>query len=925
MSRMSGVGRMLAVLVLTLAPGALVAQQETGRLVGRVVEGEQGTPLAGALVEVTGTSLKTSTAVDGRFILQNVPVGTVSLSVRLIGFQPKAVTGLAITRGGTTEQNVSLSNSVVQLEELAVTAEAERGTVSAALEEQRNATALVNSVTSEQIAKSADSDASQAVQRVSGVTVQDGRYVFVRGLGERYTTASLNGARIPSPEPEKKVVPLDLFPSGLLEGITTAKTFTPDQMGDFAGAQVNIKTKEFPARRTVTFSVGTGFNSRVAGADLTSPIRETYDPVAFGAGERALPSPVAGTDFTQSVNPQTNNAAIESFRNAWSAPTRTGAANASFGLSVGGTDRVFGQNLGYVFSGNYGYGQEIRADQSRGLALAGANGEAQQIDLYQGQTGRYSVLWGGIANLTTNIGSHSQIAFNNTYNRTMDNDGRREQGFSENLATTLDIQRLRYVERSVFSTQLAGTHALGMRHRLEWAGTFSDVSRKEPDRSEMVYAVDDDPVTGQPRTYWYGISNEAAVRTFGDLQENAIEGKLDYTWYLGDAADGRTAIKVGALARSVDRDAINDVYSMSLSASLPQSALELTPEQIFDGRYTSGDQQTLRLVPLGQGGSYTASDQLLAGYAMLSVPITSRLTAVAGARLEDSHVIVDATPTLGATVRTEPTYTDVLPSLSLTYALNENQNLRFAASRTLSRPEYRELAPLLFREVIGFDNVLGNAGLQRTLIDNLDLRWEWFLSGSEILSVSAFAKRFQDPIERVYLASSGTRIITFVNAKSATNYGVEFELRKNLGSLASSLTPFTIFSNFTLMESEIEIDNSAASVTDQNRRMVGQAPYVVNVGGTYTSPGGNWSSTLLWNVVGERITEAGELPLPNVTEKPRHILDFSLRFPVVPGLRGKLDVKNVLDAPFRSFQGSAVRERYVTGRQLGIGFTWNAL
>jgi TonB-dependent receptor len=925
MSRTSWFGRMLAMLGLLLAPGSLVAQQETGRLVGRVVEGEQGTPLAGAMVEVTGTSIKTATAVDGRFILQNVPVGAVSLSVRLIGFQPKTVTGLTIARGQTTEQNVSLSNSVVQLQELAVTAEAERGTVNAALEEQRNATALVNSVTSEQIAKSPDSDAGQAVQRVSGVTVQDGKYVFVRGLGERYTTASLNGARIPSPEPEKKVVPLDLFPSALLEGVTTSKTFTPDQPGDFAGAQVNIKTKEFPSQRTIAFSAGTGFNSRVAGADMISPIRETYDPVAFGSGERALPSAVSGTDFTQSVTPTQNNSAIESFRNAWSAPTRSGAANANFGLSIGGTDRIFGQNLGYVFSGNYGYGQEIRDDQSRGLALAGSNGAVQQVDLYQGQTGRYSVLWGGIANLTTNIGSHTQLAFNNTYNRTMDNDGRREQGFSENLGTSLDIQRLRYVERSMFSTQLAATHAFGMRHRLEWAGTFSDVSRKEPDRSEMVYALDNDPVTGQPRSYWYGISNEAAVRTFGDLQEKAIEGKLDYTWYLGASADGRTAVKVGALARSVDRDAINDVYSTSLSASLPQSALEVEPEEIFDGRYTSGDQQTLRLTPLGQGGSYTASDQLLAGYAMLSLPVTHRLTAVLGARVENSDVTVNATPTLGASVTTEPSYTDVLPSLSLTYALNENQNLRFAASRTLSRPEYRELAPLLFREVIGSDNVLGNAGLRRTLIDNLDLRWEWFLSGSEILSVSAFAKRFQDPIERVYLASSGTRIITFVNAKAATNYGVEFELRKNLGSLSSSLTPFTVFSNLTLMQSSIEIENSSASITDQNRRMVGQAPYVVNVGTTYTSPGGNWSSTLLWNVVGERITEAGELPLPNVTEKPRHIVDFSLRFPVVPGLRGKLDVKNILDTPFRLYQGSAVRERYVTGRQIGIGFVWNAI
>jgi TonB-dependent receptor len=922
-SRIVSLVRAVVVLTLVALPASLAAQ-ETGRIVGRVVEAEQGNPLAGAQVEVTGTTIKGTTAIDGRYSLQNVPAGAVSITVRLIGFQPKTVTGLTVKAGDALEQNVSLGAAVVELQELAVTAEAERGSVNAALEEQRNATAIVNAVTAEQIAKSPDSDASQAVQRVSGVTVQDGKYVFVRGLGERYTTATLNGARIPSPEPEKKVVPLDLFPAGLLEGVTTSKTFTPDQSGDFSGAQVNLKTREFPTRRTVTFSVGTGINTRVVGQGTTFSVRETGDPLAFGASQRELPVPVSSVDFTQSVSPEQNNAAIESFRNVWSAQQRTGAANASFGLNVGGTDRVFGQEMGYVLSGSYGFGQEVRDDQYRGLALAGANGEATQIDLYQGQTGRYTVLWGGIANLTTNIGSHTKLAWNNTYNRTMDNDGRREVGFSENLATELDIQRLRYVERSVLSTQLQGTHALGLRHRIEWGGTFADVARTEPDRSEMVYANDVDPSTGTPRSTWYGISNEAAVRTFADLAEQALEGKLDYTYYLG-AADGRTAIKVGGLARSVNRDAINDVYSVSLAASLPPSALALAPEEIFDGRFTIGDQRTLRLTPLGQGGSYDAEDRLFAGYAMASFPITKRLTAVAGARIEDSRVIVNATPTLGAETQTVKQFTDVLPSLALTYELTERQNLRFAASRTLSRPEYRELAPLLFREVIGFDNVLGNADLRRSLIDNFDVRWENFLSGSEILSVSAFYKRFKDPIERVYLATSGTRIITFVNARAATNYGLEFELRKNLGSLSPSLLPFTVFTNLTLMRSDIEIDNASVSVTDQNRAMVGQAPYVVNLGATYTSGSGAWSSTLLYNVVGERITEAGELPLPNVIEKPRHIVDFSLRFPLVPGLRGKFDAKNLLDAPFRVFQGSAVRERYLSGRQFAVGFTWDAL
>ena len=191
---------------------------------GRVVDSQQGNPIAGAQVEVIGTTLTTTTALDGRYAVTGVPAGPTSVRVRMIGFAPKLVTGVVVPSGGSVNQDIALSASAVQLAEIAVTAEAERGTVNRALDEQRNAVNIVNSVSAEQISKSPDSDAGQAIQRVSGVTVQDGKYIFVRGLGERYTTTTLNGSRIPSPEPERKVVPLDMFPSGLLENITTSKT-----------------------------------------------------------------------------------------------------------------------------------------------------------------------------------------------------------------------------------------------------------------------------------------------------------------------------------------------------------------------------------------------------------------------------------------------------------------------------------------------------------------------------------------------------------------------------------------------------------------------------------------------------------------------------------------------------------------------------
>jgi TonB-dependent receptor len=505
----------------------------------------------------------------------------------------------------------------------------------------------------------------------------------------------------------------------------------------------------------------------------------------------------------------------------------------------------------------------------------------------------------------------------------MDNDGRLEfTSRSENLGIPLQIQRLRYIERNVLSSRFSALHQLARRHQVEWAAGYSDVARKEPDRSEIVYSAQLDPNGLPVNPRWLGISNEAAVRTFANLDENAFDGQLSYQLLLG-SRDNPWAVKVGGAYRSVERAADNTYYSISLAGSLPEAALQLPPEQIFDGRFSTGGTTSFRVAPLGQGGSYDAEDRLTAGFAQLSFPIGSRLEVTAGARFEHSEVTVNALSTTGVPTVTSPEYDDVLPSLLLTYRLSPSQNLRLGASRTLSRPEYRELAPLLFREVIGFDNVIGNPNLLRAHIDNVDLRWEWYPTGGEIVSVSLFAKRFDDPIERVYLATSGTRIISYVNAQSANNYGVELEFRKNLRMFGDALTPFTLFANTTIMRSEIDITNSSASITNPERRMVGQAPYVVNAGLTYTSGGsGAWSATALYNVIGPRITEAGEIPLPDVEERPRHVMDFSLRFPVVATLTGRLDAKNLFDTRYRLVQGPVVRESYKIGRTFGVGFSW---
>lgn len=911
-------------LISALGPTTAGAQGPSdGRIVGRVVDAASGAGLSDAGIQIVGTTIGTLSVVDGSFTITNVPPGSIALRIRRIGYAPKVITGLFLDSGQTMEQDVSLEQARIQLSTQLVTATSSRGSVDAALETHQSSSNVVSSVTAEQIARSGDGDAAEAVARVAGVSVQDGKYVYVRGLGDRYTQASLNGARIPSPEPEKKVVPLDLFPAGLLQSITTVKTFTPDQPGDFSGASVNIETKEFPSERTWAVSTSVGASDNAFGNEVPMSERVAGDLFALGAGGRALPGFIQefGNFATSLPQPDDYNRMVSEFRNSWSPQGQRGGLNGSTSISVGGNDPLLGQRIGYLVSGTYGYAQEARIDQVRALALAQSGSTPSEVDRYEGNSGKASVTWGGLANFSTLLGGRTRLALNNTYNRTMDSEARRESGRSENLGVPFIITRQRYVERSVRSSQLLLQSDLADNQRIELALSASGVSRAEPDRSEFVQAIFTDPNTGEAMApQWFSSSNEGAVRSFADLTEDAYEARGDYAIRFGQF-DCSLTLKVGALGRYGSRDAISTAYSISASG-ITQAERELPAEEIFNGRYTGSGDNVWRVTPIGVGGDYSATDYQFAGFAMIEKALGPQWHVLTGARIEYSDVLVRAEPTVGAVSSTNPVFTDVLPALAVTYRPMSNVNLRFSASQTVSRPEYRELAPIQYREVIGFDNVTGNPQLERALIQNYDVRWEWYPAAGEVVSIAAFAKRFTNPIERVYRGSSGTRMITFVNAEGADNYGVELEARKNLDFVTDHLANVSVSANATLMDSRIRLGRGGAAVTNTDRAMVGQATYMANTSLTWTSNAGGTSATLLYNVVGPRITDAGELPLPDVKEMARDIVDFSLRFPLGERLSGRIDATNLLDAPYRLMQGPVTRERYTVGRGYSFGLSW---
>jgi TonB-dependent receptor len=406
------------------------------------------------------------------------------------------------------------------------------------------------------------------------------------------------------------------------------------------------------------------------------------------------------------------------------------------------------------------------------------------------------------------------------------------------------------------------------------------------------------------------------------VTEDALSAALDYTLNVGGSDDG-TILRIGGAYRTTQRDAESFSYNLRALGLGPQQRIG-TPEELFYGAYTEGSAANITIEPNSAGGTYNATDRVSAGYAMAEIPVLSWLRLISGARVEHWDLEMDVEPVSRSLITIARNNTDVLPSIALNATLGENQTLRLSASQTLARPEYRELAPVSYRDMLGDREVFGDSSLVRTLVRNYDLRWEIYPGFEEAISVAGFVKTFDNPIEPIDVATSGASQLSFINAEGATNYGVEVEVRQGLGVFAPILNPVGFFANATFMKSEIDTGNSTLSaLTNSERPMVGQAPYVVNAGLSYTSSSGSTSATVLYNVVGKRIASAAVTPIRVDTyEQARHGLDLALRFPLYGGAEAKFDAENLLNSPYEELQGDVVRYRYTTGRSFSLGVSW---
>jgi hypothetical protein len=914
--------------------GAVVRADDASKILGKVVSAETGEPLPYANLILSRITAEGDTVAaggtfvmpDGTYRLDATP-GRYQILASFIGYHALTITDVEVPEDNSLNLDISLTPSAISIETVEVTAKALRSTSIAVIAERRKSAAVSDGISNEEISRTSDSNAAEALQRVTGLSVVGGQYVFVRGLGERYSSSTINGTEVGSPETNKRVLPMDLFASSLIDNVVVQKTYTPDQPGEFGGGVVDMETREFPGEKIWSVSTSSGFNSNTTGRTFRSYYGGGRDWLGFDDGTRDLPKdvprdyPVKKAGLTCTENCLTGDQVVDigrSFNLDWRTKSNSGSLPRSFSGTYGNEFEVMGRRLGLL--GSVTYLNTLNTEQRVENEYRGGE-TLNPLTAYDVNASTSSVLWGVLASLGYRLGNFHTIRFNAMYNRSADDTYTSYQGLNENFTGGVYIKQTRfeYVERGIF------TATVGMRHNvprlfgslIDWKFGYSNSTRDEPDRRSWVYELEEGVYKLSTRGPSIGFN-----RTFGKLNEDTRTADINWSLPFRQWGGLEAKLKTGAHFSKKERSfryrrfAYLTPGTNRLDRSLPPESL-LVADNIKTSTTLGGFE--FREFPQPDD-NYDASHDISAQYVLLELPVIRNLRAVGGARREMSDQSVTTFNLFdpsGDGTNPRERVVDWLPAVNLTYAVTEKTNLRAAFSETLNRPDLRELSK--FVTIVGGVSTRpegGNPDLHRCRIQNYDVRAEVFPTLNELLAASAFYKKLDQPIE-AKIDPSG--VIIPVNGKDGYLYGMELEGRLGLNRFSSRLSSFGLNANLTLVKSQASIDSVGVQHSN-TRPLTGQSPYVANVGLFYTSASGMTEASLLYTAFGRRLYTLGQSALPDVYEQPHHSLDVSVSRQVA-GVRAKLSVENLLGENSLFKEGPKVTKKINSGRTVGFSLS----
>ncbi len=912
--------RILVFLVLFLGLcRSLAAQQpKMGTVTGTVFDAVTGAVVRQVRVEVeTQPDRSTVTDLDGRYTI-DLPPGTYKLRFSAQDYHAALISEIVVTAGAIVEASTVMSNkanvtSIDVVEKVGAVATAE-----AMLAERKLAVSVSDSMSTEEIRKTVASDASGAIKKVTGVSIVGDGYVYVRGLGERYSATMLNNALIPTTEPERRVVPLDLFPASLIDSIKVLKTYAPDLPGEFAGGLVQMQTIEFPTTRTFNVGFSYGFNSRTTFDPFQSYGGGARDFVGFDDGTRNLPGviPEEPRLFPGSYTQEQFQEFGRSFPVNWEPVFQDSARPVQTYSVVAG--ETFGR-LGLVGAFTFSNRPQTYQETQRYLANAGGGQAIIFTDYPDFQLGVESPRLGAVFNASLRLNTSNKLAFRNTFTHDSDKEARRFTGLNGGIDTVIQAERLRWIERGLLSSSVEGEHAVARlgNSLFRWQFTYSKSNRDEPDLRETIREVREDG------TLAFLALPQSGLRFFNSLDDQIYEPSLEWG---KPFSSGRVSalFKLGFRGTFRRRDfearrfRFLPVNVTTLDFLLPTNEL-LGPENIRPDGFV------IRENTRGTD-TYSAEMDIYGGFAMVDLSMGSKWRVAAGLRVEDASIIVTtidplvpgSIPSIARLQNRDP-----LPSVNVIYALKPRQNLRLSFGRTLSRPDFRELSPFDFTNVLGGFNTVGNPNLRRAKIDNYDLRWEWFLGGDQVVAASYFFKEFTDPIEVTIQPTTDLRQ-SFINAAGARNQGFELELRRGLGFIHHHLDPFSIQSNFTFVDSNVEIpDDLALLLTSKERPLIGQSRYIFNISAEWSKPQWRSSARFYLNAVSRRITNVGTFQLPDIYQERNTFLDFVYQYNIAERWNIRFTAENLGDNRYLWTQADIIQRSFRMGRTLSIGTSFS--
>lgn len=878
---------LLLLIVLLLTSNQIFSQIT---IKGTISDSLTSESLIGATVFVKEINAGTATEFDGTFQLTVPKTGTYEIEFNYVSYLSKKI---SVQIFKDTTFDIRLVSDELMTEEVEVIGKANKETNIELIKMQRNSATVVDGMNAETFKKTPDNKASDVFKRVSGATVQDNKFVIIRGLNDRYNFGLINGAPLPSSEPDRRAFSFDIFPSNMIDNLLIYKTATPDLPGEFSGGVININTTE-PKEDTITsIQLGTSFNTITTFNNFVTYPGSTTDFLGVGAYSRQIPSAIPTTQEFAFLDKNQKAELAKLIPDNWSTQKFTSLPNFNLQSTINrnykfGEKSSFGFNFGYNYNHNFNFSNLVRQEFEESATDVIKKMELKDSVFTQ------SVLHSALLNLSLNLGKNHIIKSKNLYSISSEDKLNIRNGVRELDNDPHQWEKSKnfwYTENKLLTSQLIGEHKFD-NFKLDWKLGVSNVQRDIPNLKRVVYRKYSLFENDTTENYTAVVQNNGTIPTsagnmfWSSSSENIYNSRVDGSYKI-DIGKSNHELKAGSWLQYRNRQFTSRNLGFSQyrpNGSYFNSELLLSEsDEIFSV-------ENMGLLPDGTGGfkleestrvddSYQAYSLLNAGYLMIDSKINDKIRINGGFRVESydqNFKYIEDGSFVEKVIDT--TVVDFLPSVNIIYSPNDKYKIRASYYKTVSRPEFRELAPFSFYNFINDNIISGDPYLKRSTINNADLRFEYYPSPEQMISISGFYKNFINPIEMINrTGTSGAPELYFANVTKVDNFGAELELKLKLSTFSKNkqhpiLSNTNLFTNLSYINSNVDLAGYIGS--GESRPLQGQSPYIINAGVFWQNPNKDWQASISYNYVAPRIYIVGNVQEPSVWEQGRHLLDF---------------------------------------------------